>query len=96
MPTLPKYQAAWAKHAGSLKGGRLVVPWPARQRSVAMSMQAHIGKHPDRRVRARKSGLGAYRLNLRVGDMPRGSVEQALNRFFDRRDLLKTDADQVL
>jgi hypothetical protein len=57
-----------------------------------MSMQADIGKHPDRCVRAQKAGR-AYRLNLRVSDMPCGSVEQALNRFFDRHDLLKTDAN---
>jgi hypothetical protein len=66
---------------------RLMVPWPAGKRSVAMSMQAHISEHPNRCVYARKAGLGAYRLNLRVSDIPRGSVEQALNRFFDGRDL---------
>ena len=57
---------------------RLVVPWSARQRSVAIGMQAHISEHPDRCVRARKASLGADRLNLRVGDMPCSSVEQAL------------------
>jgi hypothetical protein len=34
--------------------------------------------------------LGTDRLNHRVRNMPRGSIEQALDRFFDRRDLLKT------
>jgi hypothetical protein len=58
-----------------------------------MSVQTDIRKHPDRRVCARKAGLGTDRLNLRVRNMPRGSIEQALDRFFDRRDLLKTDAD---
>jgi hypothetical protein len=49
---------------------------------------------PDSRAsRIKRIALGADGVNLSVGDMTRGRIEQPLYRLPGRRDLLKAYAD---
>lgn len=54
---------------------RLMVPRLARQRAVAIGMQANIRKHPNRRVGTSKACLCADRSYLGVRDVAGGTIK---------------------
>jgi hypothetical protein len=59
-----------------------------------MSIQSNIGEHPNRNVRTREPGLGADGVNLGIGDMTRGCVEQPLYGLTPALTIQQTDLGQ--